>query len=79
MPGFSGAGEMIPALAQEASCPGFCRSKTQTRKPERANSNPIAPPITPPPAIATSHFFLLVVLVLTTFTPFVFTAFLPPS
>src|SRR5215472_21497 len=62
---------MIPALAHEASCPGFCRSKTQTRSPARANSNAIAPPITPPPAIATSHFFLLAVLVPTTFTPFV--------
>src|SRR5205823_4133424 len=51
---------MIPALAHEASCPGFCRSNTATRKPARASSSAMEPPITPPPAIATSYFFILV-------------------
>ncbi len=59
IPGFSGAGERIPALAHDASCPGCCRSKTATRKPARASSSAMAPPITPPPAIAASNFFIL--------------------
>lgn len=47
----------MPALAQEASNPGCCRSKIPTRNPARDNSSAIAPPITPPPAMATSNFF----------------------
>src|SRR5215470_4538068 len=58
IPGFSGAGDKIPALAQDASRPGFCLSNKPTSKPARASSNAIAPPIRPPPAIATSNVFM---------------------
>src|SRR6266403_5000362 len=56
--GFSGAGDKIPALAQDASWPGCWRSKSPTRIPARDNSSAIEPPIKPPPAMATSNFFM---------------------
>src|SRR5262249_37578279 len=54
----SGAGERIPALAHEASLPGFWLSKSPTRNPARASSSAIEPPISPPPAITASKVFM---------------------
>src|ERR1700742_5147468 len=57
--GDSGAGERIPALAQEASRPGSPRSNTATFNPACASSKAMAEPISPAPAIATSKDFML--------------------
>jgi hypothetical protein len=57
--GDSGAGERIPALAQDASRPGSPFSNTATRKPACDSSRAIAPPIRPPPAITTSKIFII--------------------
>ncbi len=55
IPGFSGAGERIPALAQDASRPGSCTSKSATRKSLSASSRAMALPIRPPPAMIASY------------------------
>src|ERR1700757_1058642 len=55
IPGFSGAGERIPAPAQDASRPGSCASKRATRKSLRVSSRAMAPPIRPPPAMIASY------------------------
>src|SRR5581483_8576302 len=39
IPGFSGAGDKIPAPAHEASRPGSCRSKRATRRPAPPSSS----------------------------------------
>src|SRR5882724_7556265 len=62
MAGLSGAGDRMPALAHDASFPGSCLSKRLTRRPARANSNAIEAPIKPPPAIATSNVFMILIL-----------------
>ena len=56
--GLSGAGERIPALAQEASRPGICESNSATCKSWRANSKAMALPIRPPPATIASYDFM---------------------
>src|ERR1700747_1927703 len=55
IPGFSGAGERIPALAQDASRPGSFASKRTTRKSVRASSRAMALPIRPPPTMIASY------------------------
>ena len=57
--GESGAGESIPAAAQEASRPGCWQSRRTTRSPTAANSNAIEAPINPPPMMATSNVFTI--------------------
>src|ERR1700733_8349052 len=57
--GDSGAGERMPALAQEASRPGSLRSNTATFNPAWARSNAMDAPMIPPPAMATSKDFML--------------------
>jgi hypothetical protein len=52
--GFSGAGEIMPALAQDASRPGSRASYKPTFIPASASSNAIDAPIRPPPAINAS-------------------------
>ena len=52
--GLSGAGERIPAAAQEASRPGCWRSSTTTRSLLRASSHAMELPMMPPPIIAAS-------------------------
>src|SRR5580704_3171620 len=56
--GDSGAGERIPALAQEASRPGSARSNTATFNPDCASSKAMEEPMSPAPAIATSKDFI---------------------
>src|SRR5258708_16125861 len=58
IPGLSGAGERIPALAHDASWPGCWRSKIRQRSPGCASSSAMAPPINPPPAMTASNFFI---------------------
>src|SRR5262249_16258840 len=55
--GQSGAGDNIPAAAQDASCIGACRSGAPTRDFRSASSNAIEPPTIPPPTITTSYVF----------------------
>src|SRR3984893_13961130 len=57
--GLSGAGDKIPAPAQEASRPGSPCSKTATRTPASASSSAMAPPMSPPPAMTASKFFVI--------------------
>ncbi len=57
--GDSGAGERIPALAQEASRPGSPRSNMATFSPACASSNAMEEPMSPAPAIATSKDFMV--------------------
>src|SRR2546430_12832406 len=58
IPGFSGAGERMPALAQDASAPGSRASNNATRKSLRASSRAMALPINPPPAMIASYDFI---------------------
>src|SRR6266404_1413787 len=57
--GLSGAGDRIPAPAQDASCPGSPFSKMATRTPASANSSAMAPPMSPPPAMTASNFLVI--------------------
>src|SRR6266404_6016984 len=61
--GFSGAGDKIPAPAQEASRPGSPCSKMARRTPASASSSAMAPPMSPPPAMTASKFFVIFFLV----------------
>src|ERR1700751_2456374 len=54
----SGAGEIIPALAQEASRPGFCASNTATRIPSSASSNAMEAPMRRRPATTGAECFM---------------------
>ena len=56
--GLSGAGERIPAAAQDASRPGSRGSNMATPNPARANSKAIELPISPPPATIASKVFI---------------------
>ncbi len=53
--GLSGAGESIPAAAQEASRPGICSSSNATRIFCCAKRKAMAPPMIPPPTTTVSY------------------------
>src|SRR5579864_451404 len=55
----SGAGEIVPAAAQDASRPGSWRSSTSTDCPPRRSSNASDTPIIPPPTTTVSYLFFM--------------------